>query len=202
MDRSILSDKAKADLELSMISYLLENGYQNTADALKKESQQMANEQYSGLLQKKWVLVTRLQKRCLELETQLSKMEKEMQDHHFSRRVVPDFTPLPSWPPRHSLQSHKKVIKYLSVHPTYTHVATASEDQSIKIFDYESSQLVGGCGGHDAAVTAIHFNKQGTVLASCGKDMLLKTWDVENDFKLMMTYYGHHQEISLSLIHI
>jgi hypothetical protein len=59
--------------------YLLSNGYLSALEGFKKDADLPAEveKKYSGLLEKKWTSVIRLQKKVIELESKLSEAEKE-----------------------------------------------------------------------------------------------------------------------------
>lgn len=44
---------------------------------------------------------------------------------------------LPRQPEKFTLQGHRSRITKVAIHPIYTMLATASEDASIKLWDYE-----------------------------------------------------------------
>lgn len=44
---------------------------------------------------------------------------------------------LPRQPEKYTLQGHRSRITKVAMHPIYSMVATASEDASIKLWDYE-----------------------------------------------------------------
>ncbi|GMH42600.1 hypothetical protein BSKO_10519 [Bryopsis sp. KO-2023] len=48
--------------------------------------------------------------------------------------------------------------------------------------------------GHDGAVLAIRFNKEGTYCLSCGKDRTVRLWNPERGI-LVKTYEGHGYEV-------
>jgi ribosomal protein S8 len=68
MATSILSDRQKEELQRAILDFLNTNGYRESYEVLKRES---GNEdfnvdpssKYSGLLEKKWTSVIRLQKK-------------------------------------------------------------------------------------------------------------------------------------------
>lgn len=47
---------------------------------------------------------------------------------------------LPQAPEKYTLTGHREKITKLQIHPTFTLVATASQDGSIKLWDYEQGE--------------------------------------------------------------
>lgn len=63
-------------------------------------------------------------------------------------------------------------------------VATASYDQTIKLWDVASGKETKTLTGHNGAVYDLSFNPAGTILASCGADRTVKLWDVKTGTRL------------------
>ena len=59
-------------------------------------------------------------------------------------------------------------------------VATASEDASIKLWDYEQGELENTLKSHTGIVNYIAFHPGGKILASCSTDMTIKLWNLQN----------------------
>ena len=55
-------------------------------------------------------------------------------------------------------------------------VATASDDQSVRVWDVSSGQLVTAPLKHEAPVTSVRFSPDGTQLAAVAKH--LRIWDI------------------------
>ena len=71
---------------------------------------------------------------------------------------------LPRAPARHSLSGHRSPITKVSFHPLYSVLATASEDASVKIWDWESGELERTVKGHTKAVMDVEFDKKGETM--------------------------------------
>jgi len=63
-------------------------------------------------------------------------------------------------------------------------LATASYDQTIKLWDAAVGSETRTLTGHNGAVFDLAFNPAGTILASCGADRTVKLWDVKAGTRL------------------
>ncbi|KAI0459330.1 soluble quino protein glucose/sorbosone dehydrogenase [Xylaria acuta] len=91
------------------------------------------------------------------------------------------------------LMGHSKQINFVGFSPDGRLIATASFDNSIKIFDKEGKFLA-SLRGHVAPVFQVAFSADSRLLASCSRDTTLKTWDMRT-FKLKTNLPGHEDEV-------
>jgi WD40 repeat protein len=63
------------------------------------------------------------------------------------------------------------------MHPAGKHLAFATLEQSIGLWDFASQQLIDEFLGHDAPVTALAYSPDGKVLASGSEDRTLRIWN-------------------------
>lgn len=77
--KMVLSQRQREELNKAIADYMLSNGYNEALDAFKRETDMPGDvdKKYTGLLEKKWTSVIRLQKKVNELEAKLSEQEKE-----------------------------------------------------------------------------------------------------------------------------
>lgn len=73
---------------------------------------------------------------------------------------------IPRPPARHSLQSHRMSITRVAFHPTWTVLASASEDATVKIWDWESGDFERTVKGHTKAVTDVDFDGKGNLMGA------------------------------------
>jgi WD40 repeat protein len=75
------------------------------------------------------------------------------------------------------LNDHKGAINDVSWRADSNMLASASEDGTIKLWDMNSGRAVKSINAHPGGVAAIDFTKDGR-LVSCGRDGLVRLWDV------------------------
>uniref|UniRef100_A0A9J2P9J7 Lissencephaly-1 homolog n=1 Tax=Ascaris lumbricoides TaxID=6252 RepID=A0A9J2P9J7_ASCLU len=145
----------------------------------------------SGLLEKKWTSVLRLQKKVLDLESKLQEAEREYIHGAPTRdkRQPGEWIPRP--PEKFCLTGHRSPITRVIFHPIYSIVASSSEDSTIKVWDYESGEFERSMKGHTDAVQDIAFDN-----TSCSADMTIKLWEFVQTYECLKTLKGHDHNIS------
>lgn len=93
---------------------------------------------------------------------------------------------------------HRSKITRIQFHPSYTQIASSSEDASVKIWDYETGECEQTLREHTGMVNYLNFHPNGDNLATCSKDMTIKLWrrKAGDDFKNFKTLQGHEHEVS------
>lgn len=147
------------------------------------------------MLEKKWTSVIRLVKKITELEAKLSEVEKEYISGAPMRgqRSPTEWIPRP--PERFTLQGHRAPVTRVIFHPIVVCFVSASEDATIKIWDYETGDYERTLKGHTDSVQDIAFNSNGKLLASCSADMTIKLWDFQT-YLCIKTLHGHDHNVS------
>ncbi|KAK3936707.1 WD40-repeat-containing domain protein [Diplogelasinospora grovesii] len=202
----ILTPRQAEELHKSMIAYLTAHNLTNTAAALRAELNlgedifdADTSKKYEGLLEKKWTSVVRLQKKIMDLESRNSVLQSELDTATpTSRKNKDPVSWLPRSPARHTLESHRSPVTCVAFHPVFTSLASGSEDQTIKIWDWELGELERTVKGHTKAVLDVDFGgpRGNTLLASCSSDLTIKLWDPSDDYKNIRTLPGHDHSVS------
>lgn len=113
------SNKAIAD-------YLSANNYMDALESFRKEADLDGGDtievKYSGLLEKKWTSVIRLQKKVMELESKLSEVQKEVSEGGAlrSKRSPGEWIPRP--PEKHTLNGHRATITRVHLFRIQKHI--------------------------------------------------------------------------------
>lgn len=192
----VLTPRQKDELHKAIADYLHSSGFDDTLNAFRKDANVAGDQEkkYQGLLEKKWTSVIRLQKKVMDLETRLSEAEKEYQHGGPKTSKSPvDWIPRP--PERYTLTGHRSPITKVMFHPVYSVMVTASEDATVKVWDYETGDFERTLKGHTDAVQDLAFDHTGKFLASCSADMTVKLWDFQG-FECIKTLHGHDHNVS------
>ncbi|KAF2460477.1 platelet-activating factor acetylhydrolase IB alpha subunit [Lineolata rhizophorae] len=203
----LLTSRQAEELHKSIIAYLSAIGLNESASALRKESQigdsfdDATRKKYEGLLEKKWTSVVRLQKKIMDLESRNATLQHELDSSTPTSLLRKNQDPtswLPRSPARHTLQSHRQPVTCVAFHPIFSSLASGSEDTTIKIWDWELGELERTVKGHTKGVLDVDFGgpRGGTLLASCSSDITIKLWDPSDEYKNIRTLPGHDHSVS------
>jgi len=77
---------------------------------------------------------------------------------------------LPKEPERYTLQGHKSRVTKVALHPVYADVSSSSEDGTIKVWDFESGELMHTMKGHTGSVNYVSYHPNGQIIATCSTD--------------------------------
>ncbi len=97
---------------------------------------------------------------------------------------------------RHRLRGHKGPVYAIAFNEPGGLIATASGDQSVRLWDDKTYDRLHTLSGHGGPVSAINFNPKGTHLATAGKDRNVKIWDTRTG-KLKGKLPGHQAPVSV-----
>ncbi|KAK5662636.1 hypothetical protein OQA88_8550 [Cercophora sp. LCS_1] len=202
----ILTPRQAEELHRAIVAYLTANNLTSSAAALRSELNlgedvfdSATAKKYEGLLEKKWTSVVRLQKKIMDLESRNHALQGELSNATPTSRQNKDPVAwLPKSPARHTLQSHRSPITCVAFHPIFSSLASGSEDQTIKIWDWELGELERTIKGHTKAVLDVDYGgpRGNTLLASCSSDLTIKLWDPSDDYKNIRTLPGHDHSVS------
>ena len=201
----IITERQKKDLHTAILEYLLseKEEFPRSIEVFKEEAKIDTEPDLTKcILVKKWTSVVRLQKQVLELQ---AKLDLALLNNSFSSQQRPGSVVsndgstndrmIPRAPARCTLNGHRAPITSIAIHPKYSIFSSASEDTTIKIWDYETTQLERTLKGHTGVVTALSFDSTGDLLVSSSTDMSAKIWDM-GTYSCIKTLKGHDHAIS------
>ena len=91
------------------------------------------------------------------------------------------------------LSGHNSRVNYVTHSPDGTMIATASADQTIKIWDRKGA-LLRTIEGHKGEIYAVEFSPDSKMLASASHDKTVKLW--QTDGTLLQTLKGHESVVT------
>ncbi|CAD6188412.1 unnamed protein product [Caenorhabditis auriculariae] len=193
-----ISERQKEEINRAIADYLQSHGYSESFAMFQKEASLSENDTkaLSGILEKKWTSVLRLQKKVNDLETRLSESQREVNHGVPTRdkRQASEWIPRP--PEVQKMTGHRLPITRVVFHPVWAVMASSSEDSTIKVWDYESGEYERTLKGHTEAVQDIAFDSTGKLLVSCSADMTVKLWEFGGMYSCLKTLKGHEHNIS------
>lgn len=104
--------------------------------------------------------------------------------------------PLSSTPtkPITRMIGHQKAINHVTFSPDGQFIASASFDNSVKLWSAQDGKFLQTLRGHVAPVYQVVFSPDSRLLVSASKDTTLKCWDVRTG-KLVKDLPGHQDEV-------
>ncbi len=77
------------------------------------------------------------------------------------------------------MQGHNNNVNSVAITPDGSTLASASSDQTIKIWDINSGKCLNTLQGHTRWINSVNFNANGEILASGSADETIKIWDIK-----------------------
>ncbi|CAF4837055.1 unnamed protein product [Rotaria sp. Silwood1] len=181
----------------AIADYLVSNGYTVSCKEFCREANISINEnsEKKDQLEKKWTSVIRLQKKVMDLELKLQEALQEVTTGGPTREKRSPGEWIPRPPEKFELKGHRDTVTRVVFHPTFDLIASASEDATIKIWDYDSGEHERTLKGHTAPVQDIAFDHTGKWLVSCSADMSVRLWDFQT-YHCVKTMHGHDHNVS------
>ncbi|QRV89083.1 hypothetical protein RhiJN_17101 [Ceratobasidium sp. AG-Ba] len=102
---------------------------------------------------------------------------------------------VPRAPAAYTLTGHRAQVTSVTFHPLYSIIASASEDATIKLWDWETGEFDRTLKGHTRSVHDVEFDSKGKWLVSCGSDMSIRLWDGEKDWVQARTFVDHDHSV-------
>lgn len=195
--KMVLSQRQREEFNKAIADYMSSNGYEEALESFKREADMPGeiDKKYQGLLEKKWTSVIRLQKKVNELEGKLSEAEKEFISGAPTREKRSPGEWIPRPPEKYELSGHRAPVTRVIFHPVFSIMISASEDATIKLWDFETGDYERTMKGHTDSVQDVCLDREGKLLASCSADMSVKLWDFQT-YECIKTMHGHDHNVS------
>jgi WD40 repeat protein len=91
--------------------------------------------------------------------------------------------------------THTDKINQVIFSPDGNYMATCSDDELIKIWEYSTTKEVASFKGHDGAVNSIAYSGDGKIIISGGKDKTIRLWDVATATEIN-SFKGHTSAVT------
>ncbi len=102
----------------------------------------------------------------MELETELAETRELLAQAPLRKKPIDIHRPFPKEKPKYILEGHRGGVLAVAVHPSYQTLATASEDGTVKLWDYETGEFERTLKGHGKSVHCLAFDTQGRFLGN------------------------------------
>jgi len=103
----------------------------------------------------------------MDLETRNASLQEELSLAP-SKRAAMQADWVPRAPAAHVLTGHRQSITRVAFHPQYSLLASASEDATVKIWDWETGEFERTLKGHQKGVNDVEFDHKGHFLGEHG----------------------------------
>ena len=94
---------------------------------------------------------------------------------------------------KNRLNRHKELVNSVAFSPDGNTIASASTDNTIKLWNLEG-KLLQTLKGHEQSINSVAFSPDGNTIASTSWDKTIKLWSKEG--KLLKTLQGHTSEVN------
>lgn len=159
-------------MNTAIIEYLVTNKYEQSAIHFQRETGQQlqipTDASKKDILEKKWTSLARLKKQIWDLERTI----KQIKDSATCERcdALPEALGggsggsykmgdgLPREPEKYTMAGHRAKVTKVAMHPIYNIVASASEDATIRLWDFEQGEHERTLKGHSGIVKFLAFH--------------------------------------------
>ena len=92
------------------------------------------------------------------------------------------------------LEGHGSDVTSVDWHPYLSLIASGGKDRIVKIWDAKSGLETCSLYSHTNSIAKIRFSEDGKYMLSCGRDQMLRLFDVRT-MRVIMQYKGHDADI-------
>ena len=92
------------------------------------------------------------------------------------------------------MTGHQKTVNHVCFSPDGRTIASASFDNSVKLWDGRTGKFIANLRGHVASVYRVAWSSDSRMLVSASKDSTLKLWNLKT-FKIKVDLPGHEDEV-------
>ena len=89
---------------------------------------------------------------------------------------------------------HKQGVWAIAISPVGKYIVSGSDDQTIRLWDWQGNQIGSPFQGHEQAVRAVAFSPDGKQIISGSADQTLRLWDLQGN-QIGKPFQGHEQGI-------
>lgn len=113
----------------AILDYLKSSNLPQTTEIFQKETGEIEelDPKKTGLLEKKWTSVIRLQKKVMDLETKIQQLQDELGSGNRNARNKNSGDNFPRAPELHTLSGHRDNIVAVKFHPVFNIIVSASQ---------------------------------------------------------------------------
>ncbi|KAI9452749.1 dynein regulator [Russula earlei] len=197
----LLSERQTDDLHKAILDYLHNAGFTKTFEQFKEDAklpdfQPDLGQKSNGLLVKKWTSVIRMQKKKLGYRKHCTTTRTWPLSQPVSAEETTRTGSRPQGSSKHTLTGHRDAVNAVAFHPVYSVLVSASDDSTMKVWDWETGEMERTLKGHTKRITDCEYDSKGKNLVSCAYDLFIKLWNVENDYQNFSTLRGHEHSVS------
>ena len=109
----------------------------------------------------------------MDLENRNAALQEELSLSP-AKRAASQTDWVPRAPAAHVLTGHRAPVTRVAFHPQYSVIASASEDATVKIWDWETGEFERTLKGHTKAIMDVEFDHKGHLLGEFSKSVLFK----------------------------
>ncbi|KAF8819542.1 WD domain, G-beta repeat-containing protein [Cardiosporidium cionae] len=194
----MLRSKQREQLHAALLEYLHRQFPDVAAHFQQAAGISIGAVEISGdILEAKWTAALRLQRRISDLEKENAELKSKIALFVKATKYNTQAEGLPQEPFKETLKGHRKPVTSVLFHPIFQLLITASEDGTVKIWNYEKEDgyLERSLNDHTDSVNNLDLDESGKWLASASSDLLIIIWDFTT-YECVRTLAGHDAAVS------